>query len=185
MADLAHYNRLQQIFDGLLQDLSTVWLKQDLDYVREELEHGEYGDALENLVALGLHNGMGFDPDQAQQIEALAAAMGVEDSPFLVQLRKAGRQDAHALGNHTAASFRFGWLNILKQLVLTFVALTLIMAVSAVSGAAVDDFPPMRPIGTAFSASMASQIVSISMFSLLSAVFIWWRARREIDGLLI
>lgn len=94
MADLAHHDRLQRAFDGLLQDLSATWPKQDLDYVREELRHDEYGDALENLIALGLRNGAGFGPDQARQVESLAAAMEMEGSPFLAQLRETGGRDA-------------------------------------------------------------------------------------------
>jgi len=86
---LAHYDRLQQAFDNLLKDLSTVWPKQDLDYVCEEVGHGEYSDALENLIALGLRNSVGFSPAQARQAEALAVAMGMETSSFLTQLRKA------------------------------------------------------------------------------------------------
>jgi hypothetical protein len=95
MADLAHYDRLQRAFDDLLQNLCTAWPKQDLDYVREEVGHGEYGDALENLIALGLRNGAGFSPDQARQVEALAAAMGMEDSTVLAQLREIGRAKGH------------------------------------------------------------------------------------------
>ncbi len=95
MAELAHYDRLQRAFDDLLQNLSAAWPKQDLDYVREEVGHGEYGDALENLIALGLRNAAGFSPGQVQQIEALAAAMGMEDSTFLAQLREMGRAKGH------------------------------------------------------------------------------------------
>jgi hypothetical protein len=95
MADLAHYDRLQRAFDDLLQNLCTAWPKQDLDYVREEVGHGEYGDALENLIALGLRSGAGFSSEQARQVEALAAAMGMEDSTFLAQLRARGRAEGH------------------------------------------------------------------------------------------
>jgi hypothetical protein len=87
MADLAHYNRIRVTFNGLLDDLSTFWPADDIAYVREEVGYGEYGDALENLVALGLRNGRGFGPKQAREVEALAAAMHMEDSPFVAQLR--------------------------------------------------------------------------------------------------
>jgi hypothetical protein len=95
MADLAPYDRLQRALGDLLQDLSAAWPKQDLDYVREEVGHGEYADALENLIALGLRNGAGFSPDQVRQVEALAAAMGIEGSTFLAQLRETGRAKGH------------------------------------------------------------------------------------------
>ena len=100
MVEPAHHDRLRQAFARLFQDLSATWPTQDLDYVREEVGHGEYGDALENLIALGLQNGKGFSPDHARQVEAMAAAMRMEDSSFLAQLREAGGRAAkgHAAG---------------------------------------------------------------------------------------
>ncbi len=89
MADLEHYTRLSQAFAPLLQDLSTTWPKEDLQYVREEVEHSEFGEALENLIAVGLQNNKGFNPVHIRQIEELAAAMEMMDSPFLLQLRQA------------------------------------------------------------------------------------------------
>jgi transcription elongation GreA/GreB family factor len=86
---LAHYERLRRDFTTLLQELSVTWPKQDLKYVKEEVEYNEYGEALENLIAVGLKNGRGFTAGQIAQIEAMAAAMEMQDSPFLVQLRKA------------------------------------------------------------------------------------------------
>ena len=93
MADLAHYDRLEQAFDALLQDLLPAWpTEKDVGYVREEVGHGEYGDALENLIAVGLSNGVGFSSSQVQQVEALAVMMDMEASPWLARLREAGRQ---------------------------------------------------------------------------------------------
>jgi hypothetical protein len=66
----------------------VTWPKQDLKYVNEEVEYNEYGEALENLIAVGLKNGRGFTAGQIKQIEAMAMAMEIQDSPFLVQLRK-------------------------------------------------------------------------------------------------
>lgn len=97
MADLEHYTRLSQAFAPLLRDLSTTWLKEDLQYVREEVEHSEFGEALENLIAVGLQNNKGFSPIHIRQIEELAAAMDMTDSPFLLQLRQAsGQAKGHA-----------------------------------------------------------------------------------------
>ena len=93
MADLAHYDRLEQAFDALLQDLLPAWpMEKDVAYVREEVGHGEYGDALENLIAVGLSNGVGFSSSQVQQVEALAVMMDMEASPWLARLREAWRQ---------------------------------------------------------------------------------------------
>jgi hypothetical protein len=97
MVDLAHADRLQRAFASLLESLARRWLKQDVDCVSDEVAHGEYGDALENLVAIGLRNGKGFDPSQARQIEALAAAMQMTDSPFLTQPSDATRNRDAAL----------------------------------------------------------------------------------------
>ncbi|MBN9560050.1 MAG: hypothetical protein J0H14_04885 [Alphaproteobacteria bacterium] len=88
MIDHAHPDQLHQLFTSLLHELSAAWPKQDLEYVLEEIDHGEYEDALENLIALGLRNGRGFGPDGTRQVEALAAAMGMENSSFVGQLRK-------------------------------------------------------------------------------------------------
>ena len=88
MADLAYYDRLQRAFNDLFQTLSATWPKPDLDYVREVVGQGEYGDALENLVALGLRNGAGFNRDQTRQVEALAATMSMEHGVLLARLRE-------------------------------------------------------------------------------------------------
>ena len=99
MADLEHYNRLSQAFAPLLKDLSTKWAKEDLQYVREEVDHSEFGEALENLIAVGLQNNKGFSPTHIQQIEELAATMDMTNSPFLLQLRQASvAGDEHAAG---------------------------------------------------------------------------------------
>ncbi len=63
----------------------------DISYVQDEVGHGEYGDALENLIALGLRNGHGFGVGQARRMEALAMVLGLEGSPWLARLREAGR----------------------------------------------------------------------------------------------
>ena len=51
--DLAHSDYLQRAFTSLLGELGHLWPKQDVDYVSDEVGHGEYGDALENLIAIG------------------------------------------------------------------------------------------------------------------------------------
>lgn len=91
MIDPARFDRIHRTFTSLLEELGQVWAKQDVVYVIDEVAHGEYGDALENLIAIGLRNGKGFVPSQVEQIEALAAAMDMEGSPFLMQLKDAAR----------------------------------------------------------------------------------------------
>ena len=93
MANLAHYDRLERAFDSLLQDLLLAWpMEKNIEYVREEVGHGEYGEALENLIAVGLSNGVGFNSSQVQRVEALAAMMNMETSPWLARLRETRRQ---------------------------------------------------------------------------------------------
>ena len=83
-----HFESLRRAFAALLQELSAAWPEKDIDYVNEEVRYNEFGIALESLIALGLQNGCGFSSDQLQKIEAMAAAMEMEDSPFLVRLRQ-------------------------------------------------------------------------------------------------
>ncbi len=84
---LARLDRLRRTFAALLQDLSATWPVADIAFVREETEHGVYGDALENLIAIGLRNGHGFNGEQARRIEELAEIMNMEGSPFLDRLQ--------------------------------------------------------------------------------------------------
>jgi hypothetical protein len=90
MAQVTTHDDLHQAFSDLLQVLSTSWPDDDLAYIREELSHGEYGDALENTIALGIQRDFHFDARQVATITKLATAMGMLDSPFLTTLRKAG-----------------------------------------------------------------------------------------------
>lgn len=104
MTDLSHYDRLREAFDGLLRDLAATWPAKDVEYVREEVGYGEYGEALENLVALGFRNGKGFGAKAVGQIESLATAMEMGNAPFLAQLRKtSGQAEAGQVPGSTAA----------------------------------------------------------------------------------
>jgi hypothetical protein len=89
MADQTHFAGLDQAFTSLLDSLTGSWPAADLDYVREEIGHAEYGEALENLIALGQRNGVGFTSDHVQSIKCLAATMEIDDAPFVTQLREA------------------------------------------------------------------------------------------------
>ncbi len=85
--DLTRLNHLRSTFAALLRDLSTTWSAPDIAFVREETEHGVYGDALENLIAIGLRSGHGLNGEQVRRIEELAKIMNMEGSPFLVRMR--------------------------------------------------------------------------------------------------
>lgn len=82
-----NHTRLQEAFAELLSMLDGAWPEADVAYVREEVGHGEYGDALDNLIAIGLNNDCGFDRRQRELIETLADAMHLTDSEFLAELR--------------------------------------------------------------------------------------------------
>lgn len=89
---VAHYKRLDEDFGRLLDDIRQAWPDEtDVGYCAEFVEHKEFGEALENLIAIGLRNGVGFSPDQVRQMEALAAAMGMETSPFVARLQEANK----------------------------------------------------------------------------------------------
>jgi hypothetical protein len=88
MVDLIKLAKLRQTFADLLDDLALTWPAKGIDYVREIVGHGVYGDALENLIAIELEDGVGLSRDHVRTIEALAAMMEMEDSPWVVRLRE-------------------------------------------------------------------------------------------------
>ena len=97
MADVAHFDIGADLM-RLLQELLQTWpAEDDLNHVRVYLDHGEYEEALDNLIAVGLR-GAGFTPDQVRRVKDLATSMGVEDSPMLHQLHDAYGQPAPAHG---------------------------------------------------------------------------------------
>jgi hypothetical protein len=81
VVDLAQIENIHRRFSELLQGLESIWPIEDVNYVREEIAHGEYGDALENLIALGVRNGLRFGPQRTNEIELLASAMGNRVKP--------------------------------------------------------------------------------------------------------
>lgn len=82
-----HHTTLLSRFTDLLTRLSGALPAADLDYVREELDHREYEDALENLAALALRSGRALDDDAMAEIEALAQEMQIGNSSVLRELR--------------------------------------------------------------------------------------------------
>ena len=94
MADLAHFD-VGSDLAGLFADVLQTWPEEDdLRFIREYLDHGEYGEALENLVAVGLRNGVGFTRDQVRRLNDTAAVMHMEGSPWLVQLSRPSKDVA-------------------------------------------------------------------------------------------
>ena len=97
MADVAHSDIGADLV-CLLQELLQTWpAEDDLNYVHVYLDHGEYEEALDNLIAVGLR-GASFTPDQVRRVTNLATSMGVEGSPMLHQLHDAYGQPVPTAG---------------------------------------------------------------------------------------
>ena len=69
MADKTYHDKMVGAFSSLLEELPETWPKEDKEFVFEEVGHGEYGDALENLIALGLQDDReGFSLENSKKI---------------------------------------------------------------------------------------------------------------------
>ena len=86
MPDFRPYQNLDFAFAQLFEGLSRSWATRDLKDVRELVSHAEYGEALDNLVAIGANNGRGFTTDQLARISDLCAKMGLDESSVLQRL---------------------------------------------------------------------------------------------------
>lgn len=66
-------------FTKLLSDLSETWAQCDIDYIQNIISHAEYGDALENIIAIGQKVNL-YDR-HITQITELSKALGINYSP--------------------------------------------------------------------------------------------------------
>lgn len=80
MSNFAPYQNLDFAFGKLFEALSSTWSKSDIQYVHELVAHAEYGEALENLVAIGRQSGKPFTDGQAGMINKIAAEIGLSPS---------------------------------------------------------------------------------------------------------
>jgi len=78
MAEFRSYQDIESQFARLLGDLGGTWARQDIVYVQDLIGHAEYGEALDNLIAIGRNAGHPFSGGQMAQIQALARAMGID-----------------------------------------------------------------------------------------------------------
>ena len=103
MADVAHFDIGADLM-RLLQELLQTWpAEADLNYIHVYLDHEEYEEALENLIAVGLR-GAGFTPDQIRRVTGLATSMGVELAHAASVARRlwaAGANTRIGLGTHS------------------------------------------------------------------------------------
>ena len=80
MADYRPYQNMDYCFAKLFEDLSKTWPTRDIAFVQELVSHSEYGEAMENLLALGAKNGKGFTKGQLAAIAGMCAKMGLDTS---------------------------------------------------------------------------------------------------------
>ena len=78
MTDFASYRKLDYAFADLLADLSKSWPSIDVAYVQDIVAHAEYGDALENLVAMAANNGRNFSSCQTEKLRGMCVLMGLD-----------------------------------------------------------------------------------------------------------
>jgi len=78
MAEFRSYQDIESQFARLLGDLGGTWARKDIVYVQDLIGHAEYGEALDNLIAIGRNAGHPFSGGQMAQIQALARAMGID-----------------------------------------------------------------------------------------------------------
>jgi|GEM_PF-3246502 len=88
MADLVELEAIRRSFLQLTDDLAAAWPADDLAVIREDIGYGEYGEALENLIALAEKSDLHFDERQADSVFALVRAMEMSDSPWVAKLRQ-------------------------------------------------------------------------------------------------
>jgi len=88
MTDFAPYQKLELSFNQLLADLLKTWSTADIAYVRDIVAHAEFGEALENLIALGVSKGRKFDRGLMQRLEDIAAPMGMNVASMVCAARK-------------------------------------------------------------------------------------------------
>ena len=77
MADYLPYQDLSFGFAKLLEDLSASWAAGDVDFLRELVAQGEFGEAMDNLVALAGDSGRALSAAQSAAVAALCSQMGL------------------------------------------------------------------------------------------------------------
>jgi hypothetical protein len=83
MTEFAPYQKLEVASSEIFADLSKTWPSADIAYLRDIVAHAEYGDALENLIALGVAKATAFGPGLMRRLEGIGSAMGVDTAAVL------------------------------------------------------------------------------------------------------
>ena len=88
MINIAKSVRIEQLFGVLFEDLSKTWSESDLAAPRHFVDHNEGGEALDELIAIGLKRNLGFSLEQIKQVEVLVEMMEMKDLLWVDELRR-------------------------------------------------------------------------------------------------
>ena len=88
IVDMEKFRKFLAFFSEFIDDLSVTWPAKDIEFLRKELGYGEYPDALENLIAIGLKNGIGFTAAQREKVKYLASETRLDPDPWLEKMRQ-------------------------------------------------------------------------------------------------
>jgi len=79
---------ITKLFEVLFQNLSDTWSEEDLKVPRMFVDHNEVEKAIDELIAIGLQNTVGFNMEQSKQIENIVSFMEMKDLLWVDKLRK-------------------------------------------------------------------------------------------------
>jgi len=79
---------ITKLFEVLFQNLSDTWSEEDLKVPRMFVDHNEVEEAIDELIAIGLQNTVGFNMEQSKQIENIVSFMEMKDLLWVDKLRK-------------------------------------------------------------------------------------------------
>lgn len=87
MTDIHPSVQIMQLFELLFQSLSKTWSEKNLEVPRMFVDHNEGGEAIDELIAIGLKNRLRFTAEQVKQIEILVDKMEMTDLVWVKKLR--------------------------------------------------------------------------------------------------
>ncbi|HQT90356.1 MAG TPA: hypothetical protein PK677_17790 [Acidiphilium sp.] len=70
---------IEKLFLSLLSIGSEKWSPEDIGYVKEIVVHGEYEDALQNLIAIAKIKNYKIDDKEIKLINEMAELMGIRN----------------------------------------------------------------------------------------------------------
>ncbi len=88
MTDIHPSMHITKLFEVLFQNLSDTWSEEDLKVPRMFVDHNEVEEAIDELIAIGFQNTVGFNMEQSKQIENIVSFMEMKDLLWVDKLRK-------------------------------------------------------------------------------------------------